>query len=218
MAQINLLKTNTSSPGSFHAVNSALVKICAIGVLGVLGYYGYLFFQVTRVEKSIAALQQEVSTEKAQMAAIEGLDELSVRQGQLKEFSSLLDKHYYWSSFFPYLASSTLASTTYTSIRTLSDNSISLTLTVPSISELDRYLQIFNRKEINSYFQNVRIGGINRSFDNSSLSMKVDVRFDFNPELLKYREQYATTAAQVLTVPNTSINPSSTTTPRQNPR
>jgi hypothetical protein len=190
MAQINLLKHTSSPEQQFGSIAGVVVKILVVVVVAMLGFYAFLWVQIGSESKKEAAAQEAILKEQKKAQSFEGIDELNLRQQQIKEFAALLDQHVYWTTFFPVLAKHTFINSKYSSIQALEDGTMTMTVTVPDMKELDKLLQVFNVPEVNKSFRNVTIGSLTREYSETFSTVKVELRFDYNKDLLQYKQQY----------------------------
>lgn len=191
MAQINLLRHNPTPQQTLSSISSVVVKLLSVLILGLVAYYGYLWFQIGSQEKRARTLEAEITSVNSSVARMPDLDEVALRQSQLREFEGLLSKHIYWSSLLPKLAEATTKSTMFTSVKALSDGTLTVSALVPNMAELDKLLQVFNRKDVSENFYNVRIGSVGRELAGEVLGLKVDLHFEYAPNLLQYNQQYS---------------------------
>lgn len=187
MAQINLLKQNKPSELNNLEFFSILSKFALVGILCVLAYYGWLIYRYKSAEKEISSLQANILRQKQELAQIQRRDEVLVRQAQIKEFDSLISGHIYWSQLMPELAKVTLKQASYMSFKAVDVGTISLAVQVPTIAELDKYLQVFNSPKLNPYFSDLKVGGISRVQDEKDSHVRVDVQLKYDPGLLNFQ-------------------------------
>ena len=184
MAQINLLKQNTRSNTMWQHWPSFVVKFLALIVVGLVTYYGWIWYQSNQVADAISKENAAITAGQKDLATIPGQEELWTRQAQLKELAVLLGQHPNWTALFPALAKVTLTKAGYLSMNTLPDGSLSLMATVPSMDDLDKFLQIFDLPEVNQNFSNVKLGSISKTQVGNSLVIKFDVRLKYSTALL----------------------------------
>lgn len=164
------------------------VKIMLVAALGVLAYYGWLVMQNKKVVKEVAEIKAEHAQNIATAMNLKKRDEVLTRQAQLKEFNSLLAGHLYWSNVLPELAKVTLKYAKYTNLRASADGTLELGVTVPTLDDLDKYLQVFDQAKFNENFSDIRIGGFSKVTDETGSQIKFDARMKYNGNLLKYSE------------------------------
>jgi len=188
VAQINLLKqTSVSSSNLGNTLPKILVWVFAGLVVAVLIYYAWLFIDANGINKKIKDAQDAMVKYNTEIANVPRKDELYTRQLQLKNYNELVGKHVYWSQLFPALAKSTLKSATYSNLQLQdSGNTLSLSANVPTVADLDKYLQVFDIPEFNKNFSNVRVTGFNKSSDLNSTSIKFQLKMQYDPSLLQY--------------------------------
>lgn len=187
MAQINLLKQNKPSELNNLGIFSILSKFALLGILCVLVYYGLLIYRHRAAEKEIKSLQANIARQKQELSQIQRRDEVLVRQAQIKEFNSLISDHIYWSQLMPEFAKVTLKKASYLSFKAVDVGTISLAVQLPSIAELDKFLQVFNSPKLNRYFSDLKVGGISRIQDEKESHVRVDVQLKYDPGLLIFQ-------------------------------
>lgn len=165
-----------------------LVKILAGVFVLVLGYWGWLYFSFGKNAKEINNLNGQITSLRTQALNMADRPELATRQLQLKEYSGLLDKQIYWSQLMPVLASSTLKTATYNSLKVSPEGTVSLNVSVPQVEELDKFLQVFDLPQYNKYFNNVRISSLSKVQTAAGTQIRFEVKFNYDPELIKPKE------------------------------
>lgn len=188
MAQINLLKQKKATIDIWQVVTSLTVKLLAVVLVLLVCYYIYLFIQAKNTENNISVVESKIQDDRKALAVITNRDELFTRQQQLTELQSLLKSHEYWSGLLPVLKVSTLNQANYAAIRALADGNISMTLSVPSVEELDKFLQVFDLPAVYKNFSDVRIGSIAKSQTVNGIATSVEVRMKYNPAILQYKQ------------------------------
>jgi hypothetical protein len=184
MAEINLLKTPGSERNIFQDLSSWLVKILVVLALAVIGYYGYVFFKVKATTKEIGEIQQDIEKNKVEALSLPGRDEFLLRQSQLKDFAALTGAHIYYSKLIPALAKVTYKLANYSGINITTQGKISMQATVPSLADLDKFLQVFDDSEVSKNFYNVRVGGFSQIEVSEGKAYIFTVQMDYNPAIL----------------------------------
>lgn len=186
MAQINLLKQQKESTSDIlQTVTSISVKVLAFALLAVVVYYGYLYFNARAKTKKISDIQATIAAEQKDLGDPAERSKLFTRQQQLQELMKLVSSHPYWSSLLPVLAKSTLNSANYMKIQALTDGTLSLSVTVPSNEDLDKYLQVFDLPQFYNNFYDIRIGSISKTQVGNTLMTQFDVTMKFNTAILQ---------------------------------
>ena len=186
MAQINLLKQQKESTSDIlQTVTSISVKVLAFALLAVVMYYGYLYFNARAKTKKISDIQATIAAEQKDLGDPAERSKLFTRQQQLQELMKLVSSHPYWSSLLPVLAKSTLNSANYMKIQALTDGTLSLSVTVPSNEDLDKYLQVFDLPQFYNNFYDIRIGSISKTQVGNTLMTQFDVTMKFNTAILQ---------------------------------
>jgi hypothetical protein len=186
MAQINLLKQQNPyafSGGTFSIINKILILLIVLGV----GFYIWSYFKLKNLNQQIISQQTEIANKKNEFSNTPRSDEVITRQAQLKEHDNLISSHVYWSQLLPEIAKITMKGVSYLSLQTDSKNTLSLSLEVPNMLELDKFLQTLNSPLINKYFRDVKLGSISREQKDASEFLKVDVILSFNPTIIQYK-------------------------------
>jgi len=186
MAQINLLKQKTVSQNFWERFPSLLVKILIFVVVVLIGYYAWLYLQVYNVEKSIAQEQRDLSVAGQQVSSIGNRNEIYTRQAQLQQLDGLISKHLYWSHIFPVLANVTLKKSSYSSIKITKDGIINLSVTVPDLDSVDKFIQVFDQPEFYQNFSNLKLGAFHQAGGNQP-GFQFEATLDFNQAILKYQ-------------------------------
>jgi cell division protein FtsL len=187
MAQINLLKQKTASQNFWEILPSLLVKILVLVVVVIIGYYGWLYLQINSINKSIAQEQKDFSEAGQQVNAITSRNEIYTRQAQLQQLNSLIGKHLYWSNIFPVLAEVTLKKASYSSIKITKDGTLTLSVTVPDLDSVDKFIQVFDQPEFYKNFSNLKLGAFHQ-IGNNQPGFQFEAVLDFSQSILKYQD------------------------------
>ncbi len=186
MAQINLLQPRKkSSDELWRQVSVWSVRFFLFILAIVVVYYGFLVYQLHNQNKDITATQQQILAEQQDLAKITGKDELFTRQQQLQQLMSLVNSHAYWSGLLPTLAKATLKTANFISFQAMNDGTISLSVSVPSTEDLDKFLQVFDLPEFNQNFYDIKISSIGKSLVGTQLLTQFNVNMKYNPAILK---------------------------------
>ncbi|MDR3643016.1 MAG: hypothetical protein P4L74_05315 [Candidatus Doudnabacteria bacterium] len=188
MAQINLLKQNSSRQPFAESFYRLLPAVFGLILLGVFCYYGWLIFSEHSISGQTSALQIKMNQESQGALNNPRRSELLARQLQLKDLNSLVAAHLYWSQIFPVLAQVTLKKAIYDNLTiNPQTNTIVLSTEVPTLEDLDKYMQVFNLPQFNKYFSNVRIGGFDQVQGPAGSSVKFIVTMNYDPSLVQYK-------------------------------
>lgn len=187
MAQINLLSSNTSASKSNtgEVILKLSVKILAVVLGAVVLYYGWLLLSSHRTNLSTESNKKRIIEAQTEISGRKERQELIVRQGQLSALNGLLQNHVYWSNLFPKLAEATLNTVSYLSFSADDQGKGTMTVSVPSYAELDKFLQVFDLQQFNENFSNIRISSISRSQKGSTLETRAEIQFNYNNSLIK---------------------------------
>jgi len=152
-------------------------------------YYAWLFFDSKSIDGKITQAQAQIASDQQKVTSIQGRDELLTRQLQIKNLQALIAAHVYWSQLFPELARVTLKTASYTTLKVGLSDDLTLGVTVPSLSDLDKYMQIFDLSQFNQNFSDIRINGFNKVQGVSSTAVQFQVSMTYNPSLIQYNAQ-----------------------------
>jgi hypothetical protein len=188
VAEINLLKQGTSKNDLSFNAPKILIWVFLAVLIVLLGYYAWLFVEAKNVDNEIAVAQIKITSDGAEALAVNGRDEFLTRQLQLQGLDGLVAGHLYWSQLFQPLADATLKDASYSDLTVGSGADITLDVTVPTLTDLDKYMQIFNQDPFDTNFTNVRIGGFTKiqSSDKNSSSVKFQIKMQYNPKIIQY--------------------------------
>lgn len=185
MADINLLDNPSGASQIRQKGAKWASRIVGLVLLLSLLAYGFLFYRSWSLNNKIEESQAKIDEYKADFKNNEQREELLTRQEQLKNANQLIEKHMYWSALLPELAKVTLTSAKYTTIQTNSEGILDLTITVPSYTEAEKYLQVFDLPEYNKNFSNVRVKSLTKTQQDDLLKTTLNIELTLSPELLK---------------------------------
>lgn len=188
MAQINLLKQTAPQRNLWTVIPKFFASVLLVVLIILVLYYGWLIIESKKVASNIINVQAQINEEKKIGLNMPKRDEVLVRQQQLQGINEAVGNHLYWTQLLPELARVTLKSASYSNIKVGTDGKISMTVKVPTIGDLDKYLQVFDLPAFNKNFSDVRIGGYYKvqSEDNSS-TINFDVMMKYNPDVIQYK-------------------------------
>lgn len=191
MAQINLLKQSGGSRKSWQSLPKILARLALALLIAVAAYYVWLAVSYGQTDKAIQTAQQKIQADQQSALDLSQRNEVLTRQLQLKNLNDLISQHVYFSQLLPALADATLKTASYTSLQVNSDNSLTLAARVPTLGDLDKYLQVFDLPEFYKNFSNLRIGGFSKSKDpqTNGTSLTFEVKMDYSPKLIQYTNQ-----------------------------
>jgi hypothetical protein len=58
---------------------------------------------------------------------------------------------------------------------------------VPSLEDLDKFLQIFDNPKFNENFTSVRVSALGKIKEDEKTTYRFDLRMKFNPQLIKLK-------------------------------
>ncbi len=186
MPQINLLTNETKRQVlPWEMLLTLLVRVFIIAFIALLGYYGYLIFRSKTSANKILATQNSIIQTQNEILKHQDRKELLVRQGQLTELSKLVAGHPYWSRLFPELSKVTLKNAYYLGMSAESKGTAKMTVIVPSYTDFDNFLQVFDLKEFNDQFSNVRLIAVTKYQVGEISGIKFDIELTLNTAFIK---------------------------------
>ena len=180
-----------------ESLPSLLVKILALVLLGLIIYYAWIFVAIGQVKDKIGKEQQAIADAQAKANAVPNREQIYTRQAQLQQLDTLVANHPYWSQIFPALAKVTLKKADYSTIQVSKEGELTMTVSVPSLQDIDKFLQVFDQPEFNKNFNNLRMGSFHKVQDSAAPGQQAatqytfDVKMNFNPALLRYQPDNA---------------------------
>lgn len=188
MSDINLLDQESGISKIKNKGKQWLSRLVGFILFLLLVFYGYLFYQGWNLNKKITESETKVEEYRSDIQNNKKRQELITRQGQLKSANQLIDKHIYWSALLPELARATLSTARYSNIDAGADGELSLTVTVPSYSDAEKYMQIFDLPEYNKNFSNVRLLTLTKTQEDRQFKTTMSLELTLSPDLLKNRQ------------------------------
>lgn len=186
MPQINLLSNETKRQLlPWEILLTVLVRLFAVVFILALAYYGYLIYSSRSASGKIVAKQNTILQLQDQILNHQNRQELLVRQGQIAELEKLVVAHPYWSKFFPELARVTLRNAYYVAFSSDTKGTAKMSVVVPSYTDFDLFLQLFNLPTFAEQFSDVKVVSVNKYQVGSVTGVKFEVELSFNPEFLK---------------------------------
>lgn len=185
MSDINLLDQESSISKIKNRSKQWLSKLVGLVLVLSLLLYGYLFYQGWNLEKKVSESETKIEEYRSDIQNNKKRQELITRQGQLKSANDLLDKHMYWSTLLPELARVTLTNAKYTNIEANTEGQLSLTVSLPSYSDAEKYLQIFDLPEYNKNFSNVKLLTLTKTQEDQQFKTVMRLELTLSPDFLK---------------------------------
>lgn len=161
-------------------------RLLMVIFIALVVYYGWLYIRSGSINNQISVLQSEIKSDRQSALTVPGRDELLTRQQQLQEVATLMPDHLYFSGLFPALAASTLNTASYTDLQADNTGLLTLTASVPSLEDLDKYLQVFNLPQVNKNFSNVKIVSFQKTQEKNSTSITFQVTMQYNSSIIQY--------------------------------
>jgi len=187
MSQINLLSSERKSHQiPWYKFLRLLVKLSGLIMILELGAWGYLYYVERSIETKIFDTQNEIKTVSNTLANSKERKELVARQGQIKNYNTLVSAQSHWSSFLTdRLARVTLKTSRYVAVNGDSNGSLRLTVSVPTYADLDKFLQIFDVPDMNKVFSDIKVISLSKSQVGDKLDIRFEVSMKYRPEALK---------------------------------
>lgn len=189
MAEINLLETKSAISTVKETGKKWLLRLATLILIVVLAIYAYVFYSDWSGKREVGELKSSIAAAQAEMQNNKERAELVTRQGQLQSVNQLLSQHLFWSTLLPELARVTLTSANYSTIETSAKGDLTVTVTVPTYAEAEKYLQVFDLPEYNQQFSNVQLLALSRNQQDSTLQTTMRLQLTLNPALLKKQIQ-----------------------------
>ena len=186
MAQINLLKQSSTASNTWDNLPKILARLLIFVLIILVGYYAWLVIDTQSIASKTTSTQAEINLDKQKALSTAGRGEVLTRQLQLKDFQDLLAQHLYWSQLMPVIADATLKKATYSSLKVDGEGLLTLAVNVPTLEDLDKYLQVFDLPQVNKYFSNVRISSYRKVQGPNSTGIAFEVNMNYNKSVIKY--------------------------------
>lgn len=184
MAQINLLSGQSHKTQlPWQQMMQILVKVLSgIAVVSLLAW-AYLFFSTRATETKIFNTQNDIKQSSQKLVSLPERKEVIARQGQLKAYNTLVTNQTHWSTFFATkLAPVTLKSARYISLNAQNNGNLRFSVSVPTYSDLDKFLQVFDSDKLNKVFSEIKVVSLAKSQSGDKLDIRFDVTMKYNPE------------------------------------
>lgn len=188
MPEINLLSpTARRRPASLTSITPLLVKVLTAVLIALVVYYAFLWFRSAQIRGQVKSLQQQVAAKRSELAANTDRNKVLTRQAQASDLKKILGSHLSWSLFLnSRLPQVTLKSASYSSISVQSDGTVTLVVSVPTYSDLDKYLQVFDVDKFNKDFSDVQVKAITRSQQGNGLLTDFKIQAKYNTAAIAY--------------------------------
>lgn len=186
MPQINLLTSEETKRHTlpWEIILTVLVRLCFVAFLALIAYYGFLVYRTKSITQQTATTQDSIAQKQNELLTDQNRRELLVRQGQMHEAAALLAKHQYWSKFLPELARVTLKSSAYLAFSTTDKGTARFAVSVPSYTELDEFLQVFDLPDYYQNFSDVKVTSVSKYQIGDLSGLKFEVELKYNPQFL----------------------------------
>ena len=146
-----------------------------------------MYLEEKKITTSVTKLQSEIASAKKDALNRPERYELLTRQGQLKELTSLSGNYEYFTKLFKPLADNTLKRARYASIKAENSGEVTLSASVPTLEDLDKYFQLFNTSSFSTNFNNVKVGGFYKVKEKDLEKYTFEIKMNFDPGLIKVK-------------------------------
>ena len=188
MAQINLLKQANGAGNFGDKIPKILARVLFLFLALLAAYYIWLFLSFRNTENKIVQTRKKINSEKQAALNMPERGQLFTRQSQIKALEGLISQHVYWSQLLPKLAQVTLKTASYGALSSGADGTISMSVTVPTLADLDKYMQVFDLSQFNENFSDIRIGGFSKVQGKTSSFIQFQVKMKYNPAVINYQQ------------------------------
>lgn len=188
MPEINLLNNNSQQASFGSTLASTMSKALVVVLILLLAYWGYVLLATRSAKNGIASATFAIEQDQQEIIKNGGRSEVLTRQAQLKQASTLITNHVYWSRFFSDVAKATLKTAAYGGFSVDPDGVITASVIVPDYQALDQFLQVFDLPAYNGNFSNVRIISVSKSEEENVESLDARIKFNYSIGALKNKQ------------------------------
>lgn len=186
MPEINLLNSNKSQHSNLGQNLLGIgVKFLVVILVLSIAYYVWLFISGGQATSKVDDLQASISKAQSELLNQKDRQELIVRQGQLDALKTIMTNHVYWSNLFPKLSQATLKTASYVSFAASEDGTGVMEVSVPSYTDLDKFLQVFDFPQFTQNFSDLRITSISKIQEGDVLETKAQIKFKYNGTIIR---------------------------------
>ncbi len=188
MPEINLLTNSGPQSSIGSTLASMMSKAFGVVLVLLLLYWGYVLFAVHTTKNNIAEASAAIKQDQQDIIQNGGRDEVLTRQAQVKQASTLINNHVYWSRFFSDIAKATLKTAAYGTFAADEKGVITASVIIPDYQSLDQFLQVFDLPAYNGNFNNVRIVSVSKSQEENTDLLDARIRFEYTIGALKNKQ------------------------------
>jgi len=187
VAQINLLKQTETRQELNANLPKIIVRVMLVVLVALVIWYGWLFIELKTAQGQITKAVNQTNSDTQTALTMKDRDQLLTRQQQLQSQKSLISGHTYWSQFFAQLAKVTLKTASYNNLQAAASGDLALSVTVPDLASMDKYMQVFDVPKFNEYFSNLQIDSFNKAQGKVFSTIKFSAKLNFDPKIIQYQ-------------------------------
>jgi hypothetical protein len=193
MAEINLLGASEKPKGlSLSGLVPIANKGLAVLLLLILAYYGFLIYKGSKIVSDTEAVNVEIGELQNKLLNDPNRNELLTRQSQLKDLQRLAKNHFYWSILLKELPKMNLKTASLLNFTANGQAQASLVVAVPSYADLDKFMQVFDRPEVNKTFTDIKIKSVTKTEQESKLLIKAKIELKHRLDFIKKTDDKST--------------------------
>lgn len=193
MAEINLLGASEKPKGlSLSGLVPIANKGLAVLLLIILAYYGFLIYKGSKIASDTEAVNVEIGELQNKLLTDPNRNELLTRQSQLKDLQRLAKNHFYWSILLKELPKMNLKTASLLNFTANGQAQASLVVAVPSYADLDKFMQVFDRPEVNKTFTDIKIKSVTKTEQESKLLIKAKIELKHRLDFIKKTDDKST--------------------------
>jgi hypothetical protein len=193
MAEINLLGASEKPKGlSLSGLVPIANKGLAVLLLIILAYYGFLIYKGSKIVSDTEAVNVEIGELQNKLLNDPNRNELLTRQSQLKDLQRLAKNHFYWSILLKELPKMNLKTASLLNFTANGQAQASLVVAVPSYADLDKFMQVFDRPEVNKTFTDIKIKSVTKTEQESKLLIKAKIELKHRLDFIKKTDDKST--------------------------
>ncbi len=181
MPQINLLGQDAErSAGSLGRGPVYIVRVFALVFVLMLAAWGFLYLRIRMNTSKASEVETNIQKIQDEIIAMPAWRQVVTRQGQVRAAEGLLDNQQLWSRLLPELARVTLQGASYLSFSADARGTARMSVSVPSYTDFDKFLQVFDLPQFNNHFSQVTVSSVEKyqQGDNQLIRFDVTVAYD----------------------------------------
>ncbi len=188
MPQINLLgQDGERSTSSLSRGPVYLVRIFALIFVLLLAVWGFLALRIRMNTTKATEVEADIKKVQEEIMAMPAWRQVVTRQGQVRAAEGLLDSQQLWSRLLPELARVTLQGASYLSFSADVRGTARMSVSVPSYTDFDKFLQVFDLPQFNNHFSQVTVSSVEKYQQGDSQLIRFDVTVAYDKAFLSAR-------------------------------